>query len=95
MRLAYTGDDRFVYPSHWTVGAHLGVRSADDHWRVEIFGRNLGNEHEPATLFGGPAFVPDPAGVGRSGLEGESPGGLEHPPGDRLPPHQCSCPLVE
>ena len=58
VRLAYTGDDRFVYPSHWTVGAHFGVRSTDDHWRVEVFGRNLGNEHEPATLFGGPAFVP-------------------------------------
>jgi iron complex outermembrane receptor protein len=58
MRLAYTGDDRFIYPAHWTVGAHLGIRSPDDHWRVELFGRNLGDEHEPATLFGGPAFVP-------------------------------------
>lgn len=58
VRLAYTADDRFVYPSHWTIGAHIGVRSADDHWRVELFGRNLGNEPEPATLFGGPAFVP-------------------------------------
>ena len=23
-----------------------------------MFARNLGNEHEPATLFGGPSFVP-------------------------------------
>jgi iron complex outermembrane receptor protein len=58
VRMAYTGDDRFVYPAHWTVGAHLGVRSTNDSWLVEVFGRNLGGEREPATLFGGPAFVP-------------------------------------
>lgn len=58
MRLSYTGDDRFVYPAHWTVGARLGIRSSDDKWNVELFARNLGADREPATLFGGPAFVP-------------------------------------
>jgi iron complex outermembrane recepter protein len=57
-RLAYSGDDRFIYPSHWIVGARLGVRSPDGIWSVELFARNIGNEHEPATLFGGPSFLP-------------------------------------
>jgi len=58
MRMGYSGDSRFLYPSHWSLGARLGVRSPDQKWSVELFGRNLTNEHEPVTLFGGPSFVP-------------------------------------
>jgi len=67
MRLGPTGDSRFVYPAHWTTGARLGVRSSNDSWSVMLFGRNLGDDHEPITLFGGPSFTaphpgnPDPA----------------------------------
>jgi iron complex outermembrane recepter protein len=58
MRLAYTGDSRFVYPSHWTVGLRLGVRAPTQRWSAELFARNLGREREPVTLFGGPSFLP-------------------------------------
>ena len=58
LRLGPSGDPSYVYPAHWTIGARLGVRDANDHWSVELFGRNLGNNHEPVTLFGGPAFIP-------------------------------------
>jgi iron complex outermembrane receptor protein len=58
LRLGPSGDARFVYPAHWITGARLGVRGPDGHWSVELFGRNLGNNHEPVTLFGGPAFTP-------------------------------------
>jgi iron complex outermembrane receptor protein len=67
LRLGPTGDSRFIYPAHWTSGARLGVRSADDTWSITLFGRNLEDEHEPITLFGGPSFTaphagnPDPA----------------------------------
>lgn len=57
-RLAYSSDPRFVYPSHWTVGARAGIRGEDGKWSVEVFARNLGKEREPATLFGGPSFLP-------------------------------------
>jgi len=58
LRLGASGDPRFIYPAHWTTGLRLGVRATDDRWSVALFGRNIGNDHEPATLFGGPAFVP-------------------------------------
>jgi iron complex outermembrane recepter protein len=51
-------DPRFTYPSHWTLGARLGVRASDGRWSVSLFGRDLNNSHEPVTLFGGPAYVP-------------------------------------
>ena len=57
LRLGPTADARFVYPSHWNTGARLGVRADDDAWAVTLFGRNLGNDHEPITLFGGPSFT--------------------------------------
>lgn len=57
-RLAYTGDSRFIYPSHWMVGARAGVRGQDGNWSVEVFARNLGKDREPAVLFGGPSFLP-------------------------------------
>jgi iron complex outermembrane receptor protein len=57
LRLGPTADPRFVYPSHWNTGARLGVRAADNSWTVTLFGRNLGNDHEPITIFGGPSFT--------------------------------------
>jgi iron complex outermembrane receptor protein len=58
IRLGYSPDPRFVFPSAWTVGAHIDLRSSDDHWGVGIFARDLTNSHQPLTLFGGPAFTP-------------------------------------
>ena len=58
LRLGPSGDSRFLYPAHWTTGARIGVRSVDDHWSVALFARNIGDDHEPATIFGGPAFIP-------------------------------------
>jgi iron complex outermembrane receptor protein len=58
IRLGYSPDPRFVFPSAWTVGAHLDLRSSDDHWGVGLFARDLTNSHQPLTLFGGPAFTP-------------------------------------
>ncbi len=63
VRLGYSPDPRFVNPAHWMLGLRTGVRSADGHWGVTIFGRDLNNAHEPLTLFGGPAFsAPAPYG---------------------------------
>ena len=64
LRLGPSPDPRFVYPAHWMVGARIGVRSMNDRWSVDLYGRDLNNAHQPVTLFGGPAFVPagvDPA----------------------------------
>ncbi|MCC7462833.1 MAG: TonB-dependent receptor [Gammaproteobacteria bacterium] len=58
MRMGYSADPRFVYPAHWTVGVRLGVRSPSRRFSAELFARNITNEHEPATAFGGPSFVP-------------------------------------
>ena len=58
IRFGPTADARFVYPSHWSYGARLGVRSQKNSWSVALFGRNLSAEREPQTLFGGPQFVP-------------------------------------
>jgi iron complex outermembrane receptor protein len=58
IRLGYSPDPRFVFPSAWTVGAHIDLRASDDHWGVGLFARNLTNSHQPLTLFGGPAFIP-------------------------------------
>lgn len=57
MRLGPSGDSRFVYPAHWNTGARVGIRSQDGNFAVTLFGRNLGNDHEPITLFGGPSFT--------------------------------------
>jgi iron complex outermembrane recepter protein len=57
MRLGPTGDPRFLYPSHWITGMQLGVRGDDNRWNVTLFGRNLGDDHEPITIFGGPSFT--------------------------------------
>jgi iron complex outermembrane recepter protein len=58
LRLGPSGDPRFVYPSHWNTGARLGVRSGSGSWSAALFARNLSNEHEPVTIFGGPSFTP-------------------------------------
>jgi iron complex outermembrane receptor protein len=57
IRFGPTADPRFIYPSHWTFGARLGLRSQTGSWNVALFARNLGNEHEPITIFGGPSFT--------------------------------------
>jgi iron complex outermembrane receptor protein len=58
MRLGPTADPRFVYPQNWNTGLRLGIKSPTDTWSAALFARNLGNDHEPVTLFGGPSFVP-------------------------------------
>jgi iron complex outermembrane receptor protein len=58
MRLGPTADPRFVYPGNWNTGLRVGVKSPTDTWSAAIFARNIGNDHEPVTLFGGPAFIP-------------------------------------
>jgi iron complex outermembrane receptor protein len=58
LRLGPTADARFVYPAHFTTGARIGVRSPKDTWSVALFARNVGNDHEPVTLFGDPSFTP-------------------------------------
>jgi iron complex outermembrane receptor protein len=65
IRLGYSADPGFVFPSSWNVSLRGGVRSSDNHWGVTVFARDINNSHEPLTLFGGPAFTgpPPPAGV--------------------------------
>jgi iron complex outermembrane receptor protein len=58
MRLGPTADPRFVFPQNWNTGLRIGVKSPTDTWSAAIFARNIGNDHEPVTLFGGPAFIP-------------------------------------
>jgi outer membrane receptor protein involved in Fe transport len=38
---------KYVYPSHTTIGASIGVKSANDRWSAALFGRNLTGEREP------------------------------------------------
>jgi iron complex outermembrane receptor protein len=58
MRLGPTADPRFVYPANWNTGLRIGVRSPTDTWSAAIFARNIGQDHEPIVLFGGPSFIP-------------------------------------
>jgi iron complex outermembrane receptor protein len=58
MRLGPTADPRFVFPQNWNTGLRIGVKSPTDTWSAAIFARNLGQDREPVTLFGGPAFIP-------------------------------------
>ena len=58
IRLGYSGDAAFVYAAHWTVSLRAGIHDADGKWSIEAFVRNLTQNREPATIFGGPAFVP-------------------------------------
>lgn len=58
VRLGYSGDSRFVYGAHGTVSARIGLRGPGNMWSVELFGRNLTQNREPATIFGGPSFLP-------------------------------------
>jgi iron complex outermembrane receptor protein len=61
LRLGPSADPRFVYPAHWTTGAHLGIQSHDSRRSASLYVRNLSNDHEPVTIFGGPSFtMPDP-----------------------------------
>jgi iron complex outermembrane receptor protein len=65
IRLGYSADPGFVFPSSWNVSLRAGVRSSDNRWGITAFARDINNSHEPLTLFGGPAFSgpPPPAGV--------------------------------
>jgi iron complex outermembrane receptor protein len=45
--LSARSDPRYVFPSHTTVGASIGMRSMDDRWTVALYGRNLTDENEP------------------------------------------------
>jgi iron complex outermembrane receptor protein len=65
IRLGYSGDPGFVFPSAWNVNFRVGIRSSDNRWGVTAFARDVNNSHEPLVLFGGPAFTgpPPPAGV--------------------------------
>jgi iron complex outermembrane recepter protein len=58
MLLGPTADPRFVYPQNWNTGLRLGVRSPDETWSVALFARNISNDNEPITLFGGPSVTP-------------------------------------
>jgi iron complex outermembrane recepter protein len=75
MRLGPSGDPVFVYGPNWNTGARIGVRSPEDIWSVALFVRNLSNDNEPVTLFGGPSFTPPaplPGGVGAGFVNGIS-----------------------
>jgi iron complex outermembrane receptor protein len=65
IRVGYSADPGFVFPSSWNVSLRAGVRSTDNRWGVTAFARDVNNSHEPLVLFGGPAFTgpPPPAGV--------------------------------
>jgi iron complex outermembrane recepter protein len=41
------GSALYIYPSHTTIGASVGVRSGDGHWLASLFGRNITSEREP------------------------------------------------
>jgi iron complex outermembrane receptor protein len=58
MRLGPTADPRFVYPGNWNTGLRIGLKSPTDTWSAALFARNLGQDHEPVVLFGGPSFTP-------------------------------------
>jgi len=45
--------DTFVYPSHFTIGASIGMREVDDKWRATLFARNITGEDEPAAYLAG------------------------------------------
>ena len=47
MRLAARSPSTYLLPAHTTLGASVGIRSADDKWTVSLFGRNLTDQHEP------------------------------------------------
>ena len=58
VRLGYSGDPRFVYGAHGTVSLRGGLRGPGNMWSLELFARNLTQNREPATLFGGPSYLP-------------------------------------
>ncbi|ESQ86679.1 hypothetical protein ABAC460_22895 [Asticcacaulis sp. AC460] len=35
------------YHAHWITGGRIGIRSLNSNWTLSLYGRNLGNEHEP------------------------------------------------
>jgi iron complex outermembrane recepter protein len=65
IRLGYSASSLYVFPPGWNLNLRAGIRSSDGHWGLTAFARDVNNQHEPITLFGGPAFTgpPPPAGV--------------------------------
>jgi outer membrane receptor protein involved in Fe transport len=47
IRLAARSPSTYLFPAHTTIGASVGIRSADEKWTVSLFGRNITDEHEP------------------------------------------------
>jgi len=49
-------------PAFWLASGHIGIRSASDNWELELWGRNLFNEHYNivafSTPFEGPTGAP-------------------------------------
>ncbi|GAB1268275.1 TonB-dependent receptor [Aurantivibrio infirmus] len=72
MRMGPTGDDRVILDAHWNFSARIGVRAPDGQWSVSLFGRNLSEEREPATIFGGPSITPPNPGNPTGGVHGFS-----------------------
>lgn len=35
------------YRAHWITGGRIGIRDSSGNWTLSLYGRNLGNEHEP------------------------------------------------
>jgi len=64
IRVGYSADPGFVFPSSWNVSLRAGIRSSDNRWGVTAFARDVNNSHEPLVLFGGPAFTGPPPPVG-------------------------------
>jgi len=55
--LGPTGAPGYTYPANWNTGARLGVRSPEQTWSAALFVRNLSNDNEPVTLYGGPSVT--------------------------------------
>jgi iron complex outermembrane receptor protein len=65
IRLGYSASSLYEFGPGWNLNLRAGIRSTDGHWGLTAFARDVNNEHQPITLFGGPAFTgpPPPAGA--------------------------------
>ncbi|GAB3114768.1 TonB-dependent receptor [Aestuariicella hydrocarbonica] len=57
VRLGPSADERFVYEADWNLSARVSLEDQAGRWRVQLFARNITENREPATLFGGPDYV--------------------------------------
>ena len=58
LRLGPSGDPRYVYPAHWTIGARLGVRDGERSLERGDLRPQPGQQPRAGYVFGGPAFIP-------------------------------------